>query len=187
MSGAMSSEQKLNLKHAETVKGLFDDFFIALCLFAERYVGDAQLAEDIVQECFIKLWQHRGEFEYRHQVKSFLYTSVRNGALNELEHQRVVDTYAGQVVNKADESFFRDHVIEEETYRMLMNAIDKLPGQTRRVMLLALEGVDNKEIAATLNIADGTVHTLKKIAYKRLRKELRGYVYLVITVIKSKK
>ena len=165
------------------MKGLFNDFFVPLCLFAERYLEDAQLSEDVVQECFIKLWQHRGEFEYRYQVKSFLYTSARNGALNEMEHQKVVNTYAGKVADKSDESFFRDHVVEEETYRLLTNAIHKLPEQTRKVMLLALEGNDNKEIAVSLNIADGTVHTLKKIAYKRLREDLKEYFYLILPFI----
>lgn len=40
-------------------------------------------ANDIVQDCFVKLWQLRNDFIYLHQVKSFLYTSVRNKALNE--------------------------------------------------------------------------------------------------------
>ncbi len=48
-----------------------------------------------------------------------------------------------------------------------MNAVQKLPGQTQNVMLLALEEKDNKEIVFSLS----TVHTLKKIAYKRLREE----------------
>lgn len=165
------------------MKSLFDDFYIPLCLFAERYLDNAEMAEDIVQDCFIKLWQYRNKFEFRHQVKSFLYTSVRNGALNELEHQKVMNTYAGKLLEKNDEAFFRDHVIEEETYRLLMNAISKLPEQTRKVILLALEGLDNKSIALQLNIADGTVHTLKKIAYKRLREELKEYFYLIIPFI----
>lgn len=165
------------------MKGLFDDFYVPLCLFAERYVENSQLAEDIVQECFIKLWQHRGEFEYGYQVKSFLYTSVRNSALNEIEHQKVVHSYADKWAGRAEESFFRDRVVEEETYRILINAIDKLPEQTRKVMLLALEGQDNKEIAATLNITDGSLHTLKKIAYKRLREELKDYFYLILPFV----
>ena len=53
----------------------------------------------------------------------------------------------------------------------------------KKVMLLALEGNDNKEIAACLNIADGTVHSLKKIAYKRLREELKEYFYLLLALV----
>lgn len=179
----MTTEVRINIKDAETMKSLFDDFYLPLCLFSERYLEDAKASEDVVQDCFIKLWQHRGEFEYRNQVKAFLYTSVRNSALNELEHRRVVSAYCGKVLDKTDEAFFRNQVIEEETYHLLMKAIDRLPEQTRKVMLLALEGNDNKTIAAMLHVADGTVHTLKKIAYRRLREDLKEYFYLILPFI----
>lgn len=48
-------------------------------------------------------------------------------------------------------------MIEEEAYRILRQAIEQLPEQTRKVMLLALEGKDNREIAETLSMAVGTV------------------------------
>ena len=47
-------------------------------MFANQYVENDALAADIVQECFVKLWQLRDDFMYVHQIKSFLYTSVRN-------------------------------------------------------------------------------------------------------------
>ena len=176
-------ETRIDIRDAGVMKNLFDDFYIPLCLFVERYLSDAEAADDVVQEGFIRLWQQRGEFEYLYQVKSFLYTSARNSALNELEHKKVVSSYASKLLEKKEDVFFRDQVIEEETYRILVSAIGKLPEQTRKVMLLALEGNDNKEIAACLNIADGTVHSLKKIAYKRLREELKEYFYLLLALV----
>jgi RNA polymerase sigma-70 factor (ECF subfamily) len=95
----------------------------------------------------------------------------------------VEDAYVHRELEKGSEAFFRDHVIEEETYRMLRNAIDRLPEQTRRVMILALEEHDNKEIAARLQIAEGTVHSLKKIAYKRLREDLKDYFYVCLPLL----
>lgn len=179
----MIREIRIDLENRQIFRKLFDDFYVPLCLFAERYLGDSGLANDTVQECFIKLWQQREDFEFLHQIKSFLYTSVKNRALNELEHRKVVVNYSGELAFKEEEVFFRDQVIEEETYRLLIASIGKLPEQTRKVMLLALEGKNNKEIAAELAIADGTVHTLKKIAYKRLREELKDYVYLTVFLL----
>lgn len=167
----------------QVFKKLFDDFYIPLCLFAERYVEDREMANDLVQECFIKLWQKRMDFHYSYQVKSFLYTSLRNAAVNELDHQKVVSKYIAGIQIKQDESFFRDHVVEEETYRILVTAIEKLPGQTRKVMYLALEGHENKKIAEIMEVSDGTVHTLKKIAYKRLRENLKDYFYLLLLFV----
>lgn len=179
----MLKEIAIDIKDARVLKSLFDDFYVPLCLFVGRYLPHTGEAEDIAQECFIRLWQQRGEFRFLHQVKSFLYKTARNRALNALEHRRVEDAYVHRELEKGSEAFFRDHVIEEETYRMLRNAIDRLPEQTRRVMILALEEHDNKEIAARLQIAEGTVHSLKKIAYKRLREDLKDYFYVCLPLL----
>lgn len=176
----VSEEIKIDISNLNAFRKLFDNFYTVLCLFAERYTEDSELAADIVQDCFIKLWQRREDFSFLHQVKSFLYTSVRNSALNELERLKVRENYADKVLTKNEDSFFRDQVVEEESYRILICSIEKLPAQTRKVMMLALEGKDNKQIAAELSVSDGTIHTLKKIAYKRLRTDLKDYFYLVI-------
>lgn len=156
---------------------IFDKYYIALCMFANQYVEDDALAADIVQECFVKLWQLRDDFMYIHQIKSFLYTSVRNKSLNELEHTKVMNEYAQKVMEMGKESFFQDKVIAEESYRILVDAIDKLPPQMKSIMRLALEGKTNPEIAEALNISGETVHSQKKIAYRKLRGYLKDYYY----------
>ena len=155
---------------------IFDKYYISLCMFANQYVEDDALAADIVQECFVKLWQLRDDFMYVHQIKSFLYTSVRNKALNELEHTKVMNEYAQKVLEMNKESFFQDKVIAEESYRILVDAIDK---QMKSIMQLALEGKSNPEIAEVLNISGETVHSQKKIAYRKLRVYLKDYYYLI--------
>lgn len=178
-----SSVYKINIEDKAVFKSLFNDFFVTLCLFAERYVEELEMAADIVQESFVKLWQNRKNFNYLHQVKSFLYVSVRNLALNEIKHKRVEEAYR----DWAGEGFrlWGEEVIEEESYRLLMQAIQKLPAQCRRVIMLAMEGKANKEIAEELGVSDGTVHSLKKTAYRRLREDLKHYFYLFILLMHS--
>lgn len=162
---------------------IFKEYYVPLCSFASQYADEAMVSADIVQDAFVKLWQIREDFFYLHQVKAFLYTAVRNKALNEIEHSKVVYEYAQKMINKETEAFFHDGVVEEETYRILTEAINKLPGQTRAVMRLALEGKRNAGIAAQLNVSTETVHTLKKIAYKKLRKYLSDYYYFIALFI----
>jgi RNA polymerase sigma-70 factor (ECF subfamily) len=170
---------KIHLSREEEFRNVFDNFYIPLCIFANKYVEDEPSASDIVQDCFVKLWQMRHDFTYLHQIKSFLYTSIRNKCLNELEHLNVVNQYQEKLQEKGAEEFFRDHLIEEETYRMLMEAIDELPKQMRAIMLLAFEGMSNAAIAEELNVSTENVHSLKKIAYKKLRSALKEYYYLI--------
>lgn len=115
--------------------------------------------------------------------KAFLYTAVRNKALNELEHSKVVYEYAQNVIEKKKDSFFHDAIVEEETYRIVSEAINKLPDQMKAIMQLSLEGKKNAEIADRLNISTETVHTLKKIAYKKLRENLKDYYYFLLFFI----
>ncbi|MDE5759386.1 RNA polymerase sigma-70 factor [uncultured Bacteroides sp.] len=156
---------------------VFKAYYGSLCSFACRYVEDPELAADIVQDGFVKLWQLRNDFYYRHQVKAFLYTTVRNRSLNELEHSKVAYEYEQKIKAKQTDAFFHDAVVEEETLRMLSKAIGKLPPQMKAIMQLALEGKKNAEIAEALQISPETVHTLKKTAYKKLRKYLTDYYY----------
>lgn len=162
---------------------IFERYYVALCLFANQYMEDDEASADIVQDSFAKLWQIRDDFFYLHQVKAFLYTAVRNKALNELEHSKVVWEYAQKVIEKKKDSFFHDAVVEEETYRIVTEAIDMLPEQMKTIMKLAMEGKKNNEIAEHLNVSAETVHTLKRIAYKKLRAHLKDYYYFLFFFI----
>lgn len=158
---------------------VFEKYYVSLCLFANQYLNDSDAAADIVQDVFVKLWQIKDDFFYLHQVKSFLYTAVKNKALNEIEHSRVVSEYTQRCLSQENDQAFHDAVIEEETYRILLNTIEQLPPQMKAIMKLALDGKKNAEIAEALNISKETVHTLKKNSYKKLRVLLKEHYYLI--------
>lgn len=178
---AKTSHRAISIRlNEQSFHDIFDKYYVSLCLFANQYTEDPNVSADIVQDSFAKLWQIRDDFFYLHQVKSFLYTAVRNKALNELEHAKVVYEHAQRIIEKKKDVFFHDAVIEEETYRILTEAIDKLPEQMKAIMYLALEGKKNAEIASTLQVSTETVHTLKKMAYKKLREYLKDYYYYLL-------
>ena len=162
---------------------IFQRYYAPLCLFAYQFTDDRELAADLVQEAFIKLWELRTHFSYQHQVRSFLYLTVRNKALNELEHQRVVKEYAADYQLKASEVFFEETLIEQETYRILTNAIDTLPTRMKEVMQWALRGKKNAEIAELLDCSIENVRSLRQQAYKRLRQQLKDYYYSLLLFI----
>ena len=165
---------------------IFKEYYAALCSFAFQYMEDADMSADIVQDVFAKLWQIRDDFFYLHQVKAFLYTAVRNHALNELEHSKVAHEYEQKIIAKKADAFFRDAIVEEETFRILSEAIEKLPTQMRAIMQLALEGkknAENKGREIGIVSFPETVHTLKKVAYKKLRAFLTDYYYCLLLFI----
>ena len=71
-------------------------------------------------------------------------------------------------------------MIRQETWLLVRKAVGTLPAQMRRVIELTMEGNKNAEIASELGIAEGTVHALKKTAYKKLREQLKDHFYLLL-------
>lgn len=157
---------------------LFDEFYSALCLFAERFLGDREAAEDVVQETFLKYWDRHTDFDNYYKIKSFLYVVVRHDCLNILRDKRVKLEITEDMAVESDE-FFREQVMEEEAYRVFYRAIDGLPQQMRTVIYLALQGLKNGEIAEKMGVSEHAVHAYKKEAYKRLKDKMKEHYYML--------
>lgn len=66
---------------------IFDTYYAGLCVFANKYVEDIDLAEDIVQELFIKMWVKREQLNVNSSLKSYLFQSVNNSAIKRKRKQ----------------------------------------------------------------------------------------------------
>lgn len=158
-------------------KSIFDQHVKALSAFGYRYVQESFVVEDMIQEVFISFWEKRESFTHEKAIKAFLYTSVRNKCLNHLKHKDVLQKHEKSLIYELEsEAFFTQHVIEEETFNQLYKEIEHLPKAAQKVILLALKGLKNKEIAALLNVSENTVKTQKKIAYRKLKQKLSPIV-----------
>ena len=74
-------------------KSLFDWLYVGMVQQATFYTNDFAVAEDVVQEIFVRLWEKRGELKSVQNLEGYLLLSVKNRCLNYLEHQQVVDKY----------------------------------------------------------------------------------------------
>jgi RNA polymerase sigma-70 factor (ECF subfamily) len=70
------------------ISAIFHRFYAQLCLFADSFVKDQLVAEDIVSDVFIKLWNKANDFSSLTAIKAFLYISTKNASLNYI-NQRV--------------------------------------------------------------------------------------------------
>ena len=158
-------------KHA--FKQVFDQYFKALCAFSYKYIKSQQEVEDLIQEVFVSFWEHKKDFENFDGIRAFLYTSARNRCLNYLKHLNVKKKHESSLIYELEsEQFFTRHVIEEEVFNQLYSEIRSLPDGSQKIMLLALKGLKNKEIAEKLGVSENTVKTQKKIAYARIKVNL---------------
>lgn len=163
-------------------KKFFHEFFPSVYALMQKYTEDEELARDITQEAFMKLYESRKEFETVDNAKAFLYTIARRLYFNHYKHLRVVENlYPELSGEEVDEENYLQEVTLRETIRILYDAIDRLPPQSQKIILLNLQGKNNNEVAEELNISVNTVKSLKKSAYMTLRKYVgKEYLWLLI-------
>jgi RNA polymerase sigma-70 factor (ECF subfamily) len=159
---------------------LFDDYYPILCLFSSKFIHNRETCKDVAQETLLSYWERRSDFFSSAEVKGFLYTVAHNKCLNLLRHVHVGIDDSNHDASEVD---FEAAMIEQETYLMVRRAVDNLPTQMRRIILYSMEGLANKEIALKLEITEGTVHTLKKHAYRKLREHLKGVSLSVLLTL----
>lgn len=164
---------------------VFNSYYHALTAFGYKFIPDRDVVEDMVQEAFISFWEKRQDFDHMNAIKSYLYTSVRNKCLNHSKHQAVRRKHESSLVYELESDHkFSHHVIEEETFHQLLVEIKNLPESAREIMILALNGLKNQEIADELDISINTVKTQKKIAYAKLKQKLEPrFETLLLTLL----
>lgn len=172
----LDSIQKLNNGDPKALKLFFDGFYPSVCVYAIRFIKQSDVAEDIAQDAFVQFWKIRDHFTSIRKIRAFIYTTVRNACINHLKQKKTREDILAH--NPIIEELSYELLIEEEVYRLLDAAIQQLPNRTREIILLALQGHNNTEIAEILGVSINTIKTLKKNAYVDLRHMLSNQAYL---------
>lgn len=159
----------------------YDMYYNALCLFGIRMLRDEEVVEDITQDVFVNLWKARGTIESVLHLKMYLYQSMRHRCLNYIRVKKLEEDYRVEYALLKSEERFGDAVVEEEVHRVVMEEIDRLPQEQRRVILLHLEGKNNIEIAEVMKVSVNTVKTHKARARQQLKVKLQDL--FVVTFI----
>ncbi len=145
----------------------FRKLYLPLGMYALRYVGDTDSAEDTVQNAFLKAWQAIGNGSDIADFKAFMYRCVRNECISFLRRQ---ERFVG--IEEVPEVEDTDIDTSERDAR-IWRAIDELPDRCRDVFLLSKrDGLSNEEIAAELDISVKTVKNQMTKAFSRLRTAL---------------
>jgi RNA polymerase sigma-70 factor (family 1) len=172
----------------DALQTLLKHYYSALCLFAERLLGDSAAAEDIVGESFVKLWNKRTDFENHQNLKAFMYITVRNACLNYLKQAKRDSLSKKQLayLTGEKEEFVLNEMIRAEVLKEIMDEISNLPEQCRKVLKLGyLEGMKNQEIADLLNISIHTVKNQKARAIQLLKIRLRDRDLMAFLILCS--
>ncbi|MDE6276707.1 MAG: RNA polymerase sigma-70 factor [Muribaculaceae bacterium] len=145
----------------------FRTLYLPLGMYALRLTDDADSAEDLVEDAFVKAWQALEAGKEIENFRAYMYRSVRNECISFLRSRRT--TVGLEAVPEIDEETVDTSIRDARIWK----AIDALPERCREVFLLSKrDGLSNDEIAEELNISVKTVKNQMTKAFERLREAL---------------
>ncbi|MDZ7694015.1 MAG: RNA polymerase sigma-70 factor [Balneolaceae bacterium] len=157
-------------------KQIFLSYYDPLCNFCWRYAKSKAISEDLVQEVFAEMWDHREVLDPSRSIKLYLYQAVKNKALDYLDHQKVVRRYQKDYRSE-NKDVIKQKRLQQENEKFIKaarEAIDSLPHRTQQVYVLHREdGLTYPEIAKVLDVSVKTVEAHISKALDILRYELR--------------
>lgn len=160
-------------------EAFFRDYYPPLVRFAERLVLDLAVAEDIVQNLFVHLWEQADTLTPLDSLKSYLFRAVRNRCLNHLRSLAIRDKhqllYLEALVATEVETGDSQTALAQE----IRAALAKLPPQMAAVFVMKYqEGKKRHEIACQLGISENTVKTQLSRGRAKMRKLLQSSIQL---------
>jgi RNA polymerase sigma-70 factor (ECF subfamily) len=153
---------------------LFDDLYVPLCRFALKFLNNSSLAEDVVQDTFVYLWENRNRLSFSDGINQYLYTTVRNKSLNLLQKKFIKSVSLlpddKEIMTIGSKQPTAQELLEcKELEKILEDALKSLPEKCRIIFSMKRFGeMTNNEIADKLNISVKTVEAQTTIAIKKL-------------------
>lgn len=155
---------------------VFRQYYRPLCLYALHYLHDVDEAEDVVQDCFVRMIE-RGLPD---NPKPFLYASVRNACVDRLRRQ---NPFATDIAPSDLQCAISDEEAADRSLREaeLWTAIESLPDRCREIFLMSKrDGMTYREIALELSISEKTVEHQVSKALKILRGKRSDLLYVLL-------
>ena len=175
---------KCDITNEEWVKGLKNDpnkFFErlfremtpGLYRFALTYTMNEGIAEDVVQDAFMRLWTVVPSLPDNTNLSAYLYSSVKNSCLNYYKHLQVEDSNKTKLTEALIYAGSLEYEDDSVLFDKVQECLQKLPEQQRKVLeMKVFQNMSYKEIAESLGLSEGSVHTHVKRAYKSIWGEM---------------
>ncbi len=170
---------------------IYNDYFGVIYHLSLQYLHDKAIAEEIVQDSFMKLWEIRETLNDQFNIRSFLYTITKNNCLNNLRNQKIALKHLENL--KYLEMQFNYEALEkignylefEALSEKVDQAIASLPEDLQDTFRLSrFDELSYKEIAVKLTISVKTVEARMSKALRILRHELKDYLAVICLITK---
>ena len=162
----------------ESFNQVFRRYYSPMVRFCIRYVADSDIASEIVQDLFVKLWSNREKISFNTSFESYMLTSVRNSAITYINKERAHNEAHLRVFSEESDNTDPSETLQsnnlEESYRQILK---NMPEKRREVFLASrYDGLKYAEIAEKLGISQKTVEAQMSAAIKQLKDGLKPYL-----------
>ncbi|MFN8210575.1 MAG: RNA polymerase sigma-70 factor [Bacteroidales bacterium] len=154
---------------------LFRSSYASLVKYAGTLRKDKDTAEEIVQDLFFRLWQNKENLKIESSLNGYLFRSVHNKCLHHIEHMKVVEKHAREMINEPDQNDENPSEILEygELQEKIARILERLPERCGQIFCMnRFDGLKYTEIAEKLSISVKTVEANMGKALKEFRRAL---------------
>lgn len=179
---SLHNERDLLLKVAEgnenAFRQLFDHYSDNIYSVALVLAKSSVMAEEIVQDVFLKIWMKREQLPSIEKFDGYLFMTARNHIYNELRRKTLEQPFAEHLEQHFQESSAlpEEQLLLKETKHLIQKAVAQLPTQQRSVYELSRnDGLDHAQIAEKLGISKLTVKSHMTKALQFIRQYLKEH------------
>ena len=151
-------------------KQLFLKYYVPVRRFLTVILSDFEMAQDVAQDIFLKVWLNRDGLSEEKSIKSLVYTMARNAAINNLKQTgaKKVGDIEDYVITSSETT---DKVEADSLQSYLLFRIAQMPEKRRKIFMMSrYDCMKNKDIATQLGISVRTVEKHIELALKDLNR-----------------
>jgi RNA polymerase sigma-70 factor (ECF subfamily) len=189
MAELQDSELLIQIKQGSqpAFEEVFLKYYAELCTYANSILGSKDSSEEVTQEMFVKLWENRNSLEIKTSLKAYLYRTIHNQCINQIESWKVRNQYSknqAQNIIPFSGDYPIANLIAQELELKIKESIDALPDQCREVFLLIrVHHKSYHEVAQKLNLSLNTVKTQMHRAITKLKGSLHEYLPITTIIV----
>lgn len=182
--------EKVSKNDIKSFNYLVELHYTKLLRSSLKYVRRPELAEEIVQDVFVALWNKRQTLEIKISLSAYLHTAVKYRSLNQLKSDLLKPKFESEFPESVPcvLTGVEDEIMAQDLGVLITKAIETLPKKCRIIFDLSRNGgLTYKEIATELNISQKTVETQISIALSRIKvflgKHWDNLIYILLSII----
>lgn len=165
---------------------IFNSYHKKIFPFVQKYVHSSDLAKDLTQEVFVKIWEQREKLSEIKAFKSYLFTVAKNHTLNALKKASRSQEVMGEIVEAylVGNNTTEEKLLDKEYLFYLNKALAQLPERSREIFRLCREQKKTyEEVASIMGISRNAVKNHMVLSMKHLRKSVEGELGISLSIL----